>query len=79
MNNSNLISDSIKILVESTDTKTYGSEYASVKTILEDANSPVTRKYQEKLFQSIIDKNMLILVIFQNQLVILKHTVDIII
>lgn len=56
MNNSNLISDSIKILVESTDTKTYGSEYASVKTILEDANSPVTRKYQEKLFQSIIDK-----------------------
>lgn len=56
MNNLNLISDSIKILVESTDTKTYGSEYASVKTILEDANSPVTRKYQEKLFQSIIDK-----------------------
>ncbi len=56
MNNSNLISDSIKLLVESTDTKTYGSEYASVKTILEDANSPVTRKYQEKLFQSIIDK-----------------------
>ena len=42
MNNSNLISDSIKLLVESTDTKTYGSEYASVKTILEDANSPVT-------------------------------------
>ena len=56
MNNSNLISDSIKLLVESTDTKTYGSEYASVKTILEDANSPVTRKYQEKLFQSIIEK-----------------------
>lgn len=56
MNNSNLISDSIKILVESTDTKSYGSEYVSVKTILEDANSPITRKYQEKLFQSIIDK-----------------------
>lgn len=33
------------------------SEFEEIKTFLENADSPVTRKYQEKLFQSVIDRS----------------------
>ena len=36
--------------------KGYYREFNSILCVLEDANSPVTRKYHEKLFQSVIDK-----------------------
>ena len=34
----------------------YGAEIKKIMTVLEDVNSPVTRKYQETLFKSVIDK-----------------------
>ena len=48
----NPYSAATKILMESGD----GKEYYEVKTILEDATSPITASYREKLFQSVIDK-----------------------
>lgn len=52
-----MISESINILMEGEyNPKTYGAEYENIQNVLEDANSPVTKKYQEKLFQSVIDK-----------------------
>ena len=52
-----MISESINILMEGEyNPKTYGTEYENIQNVLEDANSPVTKKYQEKLFQSVIDK-----------------------
>jgi hypothetical protein len=36
--------------------KGHSNEIAEICAILEDANSPVTRQYQEKLYQSVIDK-----------------------
>lgn len=53
----NLTFDSAAILCESTpDSKEYWSQIREIQYILEDANSPITAKYTEKLFQSVIDK-----------------------
>lgn len=48
----------ISILMENTSSNdmTYGYEYNSIKTILEDASSPITAKYREKLYDSVINK-----------------------
>ncbi|GEM_PF-2250405 len=53
----NPYSDSIKILAS----KEYGTpsfyiESSHIATVLEDANSPITRKYQEKMYKAIINK-----------------------
>lgn len=47
--------DAIDILVDSSSSN-YFKESHNVQTILEDVNSPVTRKYQEKLYNSVISK-----------------------
>ena len=52
----NPLFESVDILVKDRDTRRYGYEFEKIQAILEDANSPVTKKYQEKLFQSVIDK-----------------------
>ena len=46
------------ILVESTndDRQNFGYELGKVQNILEDANSPITTKYKEKLYKSVLDK-----------------------
>lgn len=44
------------ILMESTDSKTFGYEFDKIQTILEDATSPITSKYKEKLYKSILEK-----------------------
>lgn len=46
------IKEAVHILMEGTDDK-----YLKVQTILEDATSPVTRTYKERLFQSIMDRS----------------------
>lgn len=50
--------NSIMILMESTtdDRKNFGYEYNNIQTVLEDANSPTTVKYKEKLYKSILEK-----------------------
>lgn len=52
----NPLFESVDILVKERDKLRYGYEFERVQSILEDANSPITKKYQEKLFQSVIDK-----------------------
>jgi hypothetical protein len=52
----NPLFESVDILVKDRDSLRYGYEFERVQSILEDANSPITKKYQEKLFQSAIDK-----------------------
>lgn len=49
---------STMILMESVDNVTpqFAYEAEKVKTILEDANSPITSKYKEKLYKSVLDK-----------------------
>lgn len=47
----NLYTESLLVLRDGINSDKY------VQTILEDANSPVTRKYQEKLYESIINKS----------------------
>ena len=47
----NLYTESFLVLRDGINSDEY------VQTILEDANSPVTRKYQEKLYESIINKS----------------------
>ncbi len=46
------------ILLESTDIdrQNLGYEIEKIQTILEDANSPITAKYKEKLYKSVLDK-----------------------
>lgn len=46
------------ILTESTieDRRNFGYEISKIQTILEDANSPITTKYKEKLYKSVLDK-----------------------
>lgn len=46
------------ILMESTsdNRQTFGYEIDTIQTILEDANSPITTKYKEKLYKSVLDK-----------------------
>ena len=59
MSTFNPYSLSTAILMESSrdDVKNYGKEFFEIQTILEDVNSPITTKYREKLFQSVIDKS----------------------
>lgn len=45
--------EAVNILMDGADD---GYSYKEIQTILEDANSPVTQKFQEKLFQSVIEK-----------------------
>lgn len=53
----NIYNDSIQILMSNTDTPSYSTESANdIKCVLEDVNSPVTRKYQEKLYKSVMNK-----------------------
>lgn len=47
--------EAIKILVND-ESPSYISESSEIQLILEDVNSPITRKYQEKLYKSVIDK-----------------------
>ena len=46
------------ILMESTadDRQSFGHEFEKIQTILEDANSPITSKYKEKLYKAVLDK-----------------------
>ena len=46
------------ILMESTsdDRQNFGHEFEKIQTILEDANSPITSKYKEKLYKAVLDK-----------------------
>lgn len=46
--------ESIKVITENNDIKV--TESNGIRYILEDVNSPVTRKYHEKMFKSIIEK-----------------------
>lgn len=48
--------DNLRILSESDDGSFTAKESEEIRLVLEDANSPVTRKYQEKLFQAVLDK-----------------------
>ena len=51
-----LIVPAVNMLMEETTSKTYGHEFERTVTILEDATSPVTAKYKEKLFDSVIKR-----------------------
>lgn len=51
----NMYTEAIKILVD-TSKPGYIKEASEIQYILEDVNSPVTRKYQEKLYKSVINK-----------------------
>ena len=48
--------DNCHILSESTDGSFPVAESEQIRLVLEDVNSPVTRKYQEKMFQAVMDK-----------------------
>lgn len=50
----NMYTESVKILAENPDE--YLKEAASIRAILEDVNSPVTRTYQEKMYNAILNK-----------------------
>lgn len=45
--------EAVQILMDESDKPT---RFKEIQAILEDANSPVTQKFQEKLFQSVIEK-----------------------
>ena len=45
--------EAVSILMDESDK---GTSFKEIQAVLEDANSPVTQKFQEKLFQSVIDK-----------------------
>ena len=48
--------DSINVLATDVNGPSYLKESSEIRLVLEDANSPVTRKFQEKMYKSIIDK-----------------------
>lgn len=49
--------DAVRILsTEEFKTPSYIKESENIQTILEDANSPITRKYQEKLYNQVLKK-----------------------
>ena len=50
-----MYNEAIKILIDDS-CPNYISEASKIQLVLEDVNSPVTRKYQEKLYQSVINK-----------------------
>ena len=53
----NSYSDAIRILAtEEFDTPSYYKESENIKVILEDSDSPITRKYQEKLYNQVLKK-----------------------
>lgn len=52
----NPLFESVDILIKDRAPAHYGQEYQKIQAILENTASPVTKKYQEKLFQSVIDK-----------------------
>lgn len=56
MSTYNIYKDSIDILATEVGGPNYMKESAEIRLMLEDANSPITKKYQEKLYKSIIDK-----------------------
>ena len=56
MDNYNVYKDSIDILATESEGSAYKKESSEIRLILEDANSPIARKYQEKLYKSIINK-----------------------
>lgn len=45
--------EAVSILMDESDK---GTSFKEIQAVLEDANSPVTQKFQEKLFQSVIEK-----------------------
>jgi hypothetical protein len=47
--------ESVKVLADP-ESPSYIKESGEIQVVLEDVNSPVTRKYQEKMYKSIIDK-----------------------
>ena len=54
-----LLHDAVHILLPEEayfNESTLGYEIKNIRTVLENTDSPVTRKYHEKLFQSVIDK-----------------------
>ena len=54
--NFNPLYNASMILMESADTKNFGYEFDKIQTILEDATSPITTKYKEKLYKSVLEK-----------------------
>ena len=52
----NFIYESIDILVSDVNSPSYYTEASKIRTILEDAESPITRKFQEKMYRAILDK-----------------------
>lgn len=50
------IYESVKVLVNDVNSPSYGRESKEIKAILEDGNSPITRKYHETLYKSVLDK-----------------------
>lgn len=58
MNNFNPYLESVKVLSsdEITNRKDIYTERANINLVLEDSNSPITQKYQEKMYKSIMTK-----------------------
>ena len=56
MSTYNIYRDSIDILATDVNGPSYVKESSEIRLVLEDVNSPVTRKYQEKLYKSVMDK-----------------------
>lgn len=52
----NPIYESVNILVPDVDSSDYGYQAKEVLSVLEDANSPLTAKYKEKLYEEILNK-----------------------
>lgn len=48
--------ESVQILMYTGEGKNNGQDYTKILTIMEDVDSPITKNYQEKLYQSVIDK-----------------------
>ena len=54
-----LIAEAVNMLLDESayEKKIYGYEFEKLQTILEDANSPVSVKYKEKLYESVLAKS----------------------
>jgi len=53
--NYNAYTESVKVL-STMENPSYTKESEEIQAVLEDANSPVTRKYHEKMYKAVIDK-----------------------
>ena len=51
----NVYTESVKVL-STMENQSYTKESEEIQAVLEDANSPVTRKYHEKMYKAVIDK-----------------------